>query len=514
MLRDLHDSIVDYDLQMLRAIARARGFELKATRRAPAVDELKAHLLDGQSTDWAVSRLPEDAQEALSALLRAGGQMKAHIFSHSFGKPRAFGPGRLERERPWLEPQSPAERLWFMGLIFFTFHDVEGGHRAESVYVPSDVVPLLPETEVVLPQFCVDTADEPAVVRSEGSTFVNTIFDLLCRLQLEPASVGKDGQLTGSARQGLFEVTGTMSDRMPTGGKDSLSPAADERFGFVLHLALVAALVEVTDRKLRPRPASAREWMKWSLSRQLYHLQKTWESDATWDELRHILELLIEETGWENDPVLARRAILGHLRDCANEACPEGTWLSATSFVEAVKAVDPDFARPDGDYRSWYIRDRAAGEYLVDFASWDDVEARLIANVLAGPLYWLGAVDLGYDGEKLAAFRISSLGTALLNEKLVPTTDEAPPATLEVHPDFTVHFQPDARLYERFQVQRFASLERHSEVETVYQITRRSLAAAAEGITSRMIISFLQQHSSDPLPPNVLDGLRGWQLGG
>ena len=100
MLRNWHDSIVDYDLNMLRSIARARGVELKATRQAPAVDELQSHLLTQESTDWAWSRLSEDAREALEALLRAGGQMKAHIFAHRFGTPRTFGPGRLEREKP------------------------------------------------------------------------------------------------------------------------------------------------------------------------------------------------------------------------------------------------------------------------------------------------------------------------------------------------------------------------------------------------------------------------------
>ena len=61
--------------------------------------------------------------------------------------------------------------------------------------------------------------------------------------------------------------------------------------------------------------------------------------------------------------------------------------------MAAVKAADPDFQRPDGDYGSWYIRDAAGDAYLSGFESWDRVEGVLIADLLAGPLHWLGVVD-------------------------------------------------------------------------------------------------------------------------
>jgi len=493
MLHNLHDSIVDYDMNMLRAVARARGFELKATRQPAAVDELKAYLLDVDATGWALPRLSAESRAALEALLRAGGQMKAHIFFHHFGKPRAFGPGRLERERPWLAPESPAEHLWFMGLLYTTFHDIGEGYRAQFAYVPSDLVPLLPEMEVVAPRFEVTPVDFPADIRSRGMGLVADLFRLLVRLQMRPLPI--DPTRRGLAHDALAAELG-------------LTESADY-FDFLLHVARVSELLYDAERKLRPNPGPAREWLKWPLEPQLYHLQTAWRADPTWDELRHISELAIEETGWRNDPARARQAVLGHLGRCPTEACPLDTWLSVESLVRAVKTVDPDFARPDGDYRSWYIRDMATGDYLMDFACWDDVEARLIVRLLTGPLFWLGAVDLGYEGDVLTAFRLAPPSHALLGKTSPPPVIEAPPPTVTVLPDFTVHFEPGARLYEQFQTTRFAQWVNEG---AVYRITRSALAEAyAQGISPQMILTFLQRLSVDSLPDNVINALRKWR---
>lgn len=496
VLRNLHDSIVDYDMNMLRAVARARGFELEATRQAAAVDELKAYLLDADAMTWALSRLTEDSRAALHTLLQAGGQMKAHIFFDHFGKPRAFGPGRLDRERPWLTPENPAEHLWFMGLLYTTFHDVGEGYRAQFVYVPSDLAPLLPEVEIVVPRFEVTPADPPARVHSQGMGLLADLFHLLVRLQVRPLSIDSDHHEL--ARELL------TADFGPSEPSDYLD--------FLLHLAREADLLRDAGRRLRLNPESARQWLKWPSERQLYHLQTVWRADAVWDELRHIPELVIEETGWKNDPVRARRAVLGHLGRCPTDVCPLDTWLSVESLLEAVKRVDPDFARPDGDYRSWYIRDAATGEYLMDFACWNYVEARLIVSLLTGPLFWLGAVDLGYEGDVFTAFRLVLPGYVLLDKAGPPPAVEALPSTATIHPDFTVRFEPGARLYEQFQAARFTQrVSETSEGET-YRITRSALSAAlAQGISPQMILAFLRKLSVKPLPANVVDALRKWR---
>ena len=507
MLRNLRESLADYDLPMLRAIARARGLELQEMRPIQAVNELKTHLLNQEAMDWALSRLDQGSRAALDTLSNAGGKMKAHLFTHSFGTLRPMGPGRLEREKPWLAPASPAEQLWFMGLIFKTFAEVGQGYRTEFFYIPSDLVPLLPPVQVELPQFVVESLNPPSFVRRGGLSLLDDLFSLLTNLQAAPLPTNPQGQLTPTAREQIhryFQSPAALSDQ-------SLPPEKLGRIEFLYHLVRVAGQVHVVDRKLKPNPVRIKPWLKLGQDRQLFTLQQTWQTDSTWDELRHIPSLKIEETGWQNDPILARQAILTRLSQC-----PPETWLSITSLVAAIKAVDPDFARPDGDYRSWYIRDAATGEYLMNFACWDQVEGALVRCLITGPLFGLGVTDLGYEDEAVelaAAFQITARGAALLGLAPPPPDREAPPIPLTVQPDFTIHLPAASRLHERFQVHRFARFRQVIEDgEIVYQISRRSLyAAQQQGISPRMIVAFLQKNSRGPLPANVVAALRKWR---
>lgn len=506
MLKNLHDSLLDYDLPMLRAVARARGHELHETRQPEAVKELSARLLTSESVEWALSRLDERGREALDALLRAGGEMKLHIFTHHYGPVRAMGPGRLEREKVWMEPETPAEQLWFTGLMFRTFAEVSGGHRAEFVYVPSDVLPLLPPVAVVTPTFRVSAVEAPAVIRTATTALVDALFALLVNLQMHPAPLER-GELTRSARRRTHRYMHLPFDA------DRNDPEGEEPSSYVqflYHLSLGTKLARETDRRLKPNPDEARRWLKWRRDQQLFFLQRFWSSDPTWNELRHIPSLELEDTGWTNDTVMARQAILGHLK-----ACPPGAWLSLESFIAAVKAVDPDFARPDGDYRSWYIRDARTGVYLMDFACWDYVERELIVHLLNAPLHWLGAVDLGFSGEDVAepeAFRLNPNGLALLGLADPPSVAEAAPPSLLVRDDFTIHLDEGGRLFEQFQLHRFAQLKEGRKGRgLVFQITRSSLATAhQQGISPKMILSLLQRLSPTPLPTRVLKALRHW----
>ena len=75
--------------------------------------------------------------------------MKAGIFTRtSGGEIRAIGPGRLEREGIWREPENPAEELWYRGLIYRAFADFGDG-PLEYIYIPED---LAVPAEAVLPQ--------------------------------------------------------------------------------------------------------------------------------------------------------------------------------------------------------------------------------------------------------------------------------------------------------------------------------------------------------------------------
>ena len=161
-------------------------------------------------------------------------------------------------------------------------------------------------------------------------------------------------------------------------------------------------------------------WLTAPPARQLAALQEAWRDDPTWNDLCRVPALVCDqETPWRNDPVATRKAFLPLLA-----RCPRGEWWSLASFIRAVKETDPDFQRPSGDYTSWYIREVASGAYLSGFESWDSVEGALIADLLTGPLRWLGVVASGaVDGD--VACRLTEAGARLLD--LAPGEALPPP---------------------------------------------------------------------------------------
>ena len=231
-----------------------------------------------------------------------------------------------------------------------------------------------------------------------------------------------------------------------------------------------------------------------------------WLEDASWNDLCHVPDLRCEETGWRNDPLVARKAVLDLLRRCA-----VGDWVSIPGFVDAVRAHVPDYARPDGDFESWYIRDARTGEYLTGFEHWDQVEGALLVYLLSGPLHWLGVVSLGYkEGwEKPSSFSISPWGAAFLGLADAPP-DDLPSQPASVSPEGMVTLPREASLNDRFQLARIADW-RSSGAEYVYVLTPMSLGRAlSAGIEVERIERFLLRISGDNAPAAALVRLRSW----
>jgi hypothetical protein len=82
-----------------------------------------ARLLDvkrGQNTPKTVlvERLTTALLDTADALVAAGGEMPWRVFRERFGDIRPYRPWRDDApDRPWETPISPAEALWFRGLM-------------------------------------------------------------------------------------------------------------------------------------------------------------------------------------------------------------------------------------------------------------------------------------------------------------------------------------------------------------------------------------------------------------
>jgi hypothetical protein len=487
---------------MLRAIAEMHALELSSNRQEEAVVQLVEELLQPEEVALTVEGLSPTEQEALEVIIAQGGRIKAPLFLREYGELRAFGPGRLEREKPWLELTNAAEGLWYRGLIYKAFDEVED-YRGEFFFIPQDLLSLLPQAEKGSPSFTVGPSSQPPVIRQGDLALLEDICTFLGYLQREEMKPLRGGYLPRPVIERLNErfivkedLAGIVHER------------GTQRLAFLHHLCRQLRLVRVRGGLLRPSSAEARAWLKSSPADQIAALQAAWRDDPQWNELWHVPSLRCEDTGWRNDPLATRQSILKHLSQC-----PPDQWLSPTSFIQALKESDPDFQRPDGDYSSWYIRQADTGRYLSGFESWDQVEGALIAYFIAQPLHWLSVTSLGYENESddvPSSFLITPWGAAFLG-LLHQEQEKWSPQPIEIRPDFTVLIPAGGSLYHRFQVERFADRQGSEEGTYLYHVTQDSLARLLkEDIKVETILGFLKQAAAGRLPANVVHTLRQW----
>ena len=116
-MRTLEQALLDHDLIVLRVIAEWLELDLTGADKAESVEQLAAALATADLQEQLEYLEPEETA-ALAELVRQGGRAPVAVFSRDHGEVREMGPGRLEREEPWLDPISPAEALWYRCLLY------------------------------------------------------------------------------------------------------------------------------------------------------------------------------------------------------------------------------------------------------------------------------------------------------------------------------------------------------------------------------------------------------------
>jgi hypothetical protein len=513
-MKTLYQSLLDYEVALLRGIATCRAVPLTTANQAEAVEQLTEALLSPAITAISLGDLSAEEKEALQLLLSHGGQIEAPRFTREYGFIRPIGPARLAREQPWRSPVNPAEALWYKGFIFKTFQVTPQGN-VEMIYIPTDLLPLLhlstpaPSPQPPTPDFLkLAHSPPPAVIISGEGRLLENIFNLLVYLQTTPVrleSLPKSldlaySHLTVKDKKALTACL--LPPMLPT-----FTPEAE--LEFLLHLGQRAGLLTIKHGRFRPDRDSTRAWLQTPYPEQIYRLQHTWRADPTWNDLWHVPGLSPQPTGWENSPLLARSKILDYLSRVVAE---EEVWLSIDDFVGQIKQLEPDFQRPEGDYESWYIYD-PQGHPLMGFAHWDQVEGALIRYLLTHLLPLLGVIELGAAVETShpLSFRLTPLGRNFLAGQPLPIPAEKKPPLLRVDANFYAYVPLRASLYDRFQLARFAQLERREKDRTVYHITQASVNRALKnGVMADQITSFLARATNNQTPLKVVEAVLTW----
>jgi hypothetical protein len=494
-------AFVDYDLDLLHIIAAQWDIDLESSDRAAAAEELAVAMLQSEAASATWAHLSSEEQQALTDLLAHDGRLSFTHFVRVYGDLRPMGPARRERERPWLNPVSVTESLFYRGLVVRVFEQTISGAQ-EHIAIPSDLIPLLPRpdpsTVASIPGYAVAP---PRKLKDGHLTAPDDMATLLSYLLLRDAN----------AREWLVNAPLEMIDQHLRRPDEPAYRALLIQLAY--DLGMIADEKTLTHVVTRVNREIARPWLEAPRLHQARSLAETWLASSSWNDLAYTPGL--EADQWPGTPVLARQAILQMLA-----SVPTEIWWSLDGFVEHVKNTNPDFQRPGGDYDVWYIHDAYTGEILHGFQYWDYIEGALLRFVIEKQMKWLGLTRAGYG-----AFYLTRLGLALQGRAEWPSSPD-PDARIRVDEQGVISVPVHVGRYERLQIARFsawisaplpapyttAAASRDDGVY-VYRLTPQAIQRVESDsiLLGQHIIPFLQRLSGHSIPSNVAKMLQGWQ---
>lgn len=498
---NLEQTLRTYDPVMLGVIADRWDVDLETHSVTDILKLLLATMLKPEAAAATWDRLDDAQRGALQALLGAGGVMPARMFFRLYGEIREMGPGRLEREKPYLEPASITEALFYRGLIARGFEEAAAGPQA-VIYVPTDLARVLPAHRTGFDLSAEDAEDElppeeeeedalaasqPEEIIPADTALVDDLATLLAYLQVAAVTPREDGALP----EAHIDTLNTFLLKREAG-----------RLDFLLGLARALGLVGPRDGLLKPISVNARRWLEAPRSEQVRLLAAAWRETPDYNDLNHTPGLIVESAG--NDPRLARAVIAEVLA-----GLPPDAWWIVDGVVEEIRASRTDFQRPGGDYDSWYIRSAADGSYLIGFDHWDAVEGAMLRFILTGPLHWLGLADRGRHAGR-ALGRLNAYGRAFVSGGKWPALPD-PEVAPVLHDDGTLEVSRRLSRYDRFQIARFTEWLSAGEPYR-YRLSAAGLRRAAiQEIEPRHVRAFLSRAlGGDNLPASVDALLTRW----
>jgi len=474
VMPDLMHRLSTHDLGFLNIVAEFWGLDLQAPDVKSALASLVSGLKEASLVAEIVDSLTEDVRQALDALIVNEGWMSWSRYTGQFGTMREMGPGRRDREKPYLDPVSPVEALWYRGLIGRDFLRRQGLLQ-ECAYIPDDLLDLMPPvvTQGPLPPGRPASPGEIAHILPVSDRLIDHACTLLAALRM------------GDARR---------------------SPAVE---GWQPPLDFVHALlgaVKLITSSEQPVPEDAQPFLQMSRGEALVWLVRGWRESSLFNELRLLPGVICDGT-WQNDPSTARQKILSHLSEV-----PEGKWWHLDSFIKTIFDREPDFQRPAGDFDTWLIRDAVSGESLAGIEHWNAVDGALVHYLITGPMHWLGLMDLASPGkgQPISAFRFSPWAESLLMGQPVeslPVEDQL----IEVFSNGVLIASTLTPRLARYQVSRFCLWREETDTQYIYQITPLSLSQAAEQGLKIIHLEKLLKKNGQTLPPALVRALNQWQ---
>lgn len=505
-MRSLEQALAEHELIVLRVIGEWWELDLLGEQKSSCVKVL-VQVLSQLDMPTELTYLPPEEADALSDLVVNGGRMPVATFSRQHGEVRQMGPGKMEREEPWLEPASAAEALYYRGFLYRGFDEMPEG-VLEFYFLPDELLTMFPQAEAAPPHMVAETADftdqtdlPRADLSSSRQIASSPAPPSITTETIEPLQTAVSHAVDDMTTLLAFaQRTAFSAQERKQLDRLLLNPNKSRR-SLLLTIAGELGFLRQTKTGLKPT-RTAVKWLQQGRDQQLRALVDGWSSSA-WNDLRHTPGLICEGEAWQNDPLLPRTTLIDYLPR-------EQGWVSVSDFTAVIADNDPDFQRPDGNYDTWYIRDAVSNSYLSGFESWTQVEGRLISFLVSGSLYWLGMTETGKSESGGLYFRLTEQGLRWLEQR--PFVDDAVQVPIVVQPGGVVQVPFNTNRYQRFQVARIADAQPLSPNEPYrYRLTPHSLTEAQEqGIDAERLLQFLASTSGRPVPAGVRRAIGRW----
>ncbi|MFL7808446.1 MAG: helicase-associated domain-containing protein, partial [Anaerolineae bacterium] len=543
MADEISQILDTYHFNTLASMAEAAGLDTtrpdgKKLRKKQLVATMRAEFFTEKRVRASWERLSERERTALNRLLLRGGSVATKSLRRELIRAE-LATQAPEREEPKSyyyysgvpydrvayegTPTSPRSRVFEDVIARLTYHGLvfsqsaayaDGGapfkiqfHPADTLYVPQVVRQYLPEPDPVASALA---SWQPE--RVEGGTPAILLRDLY--LYWDYTRKNKVGFIQSGtvAKRHLKTVNEILLAPDPL-LKDARSEAETGRLYLLRQLLEACRLARQERGMLRPVGKSALTIPEFWEKPQAEQLAACLEA---WPHLQGASGLPREADSYGTRHAYARKALLVALK----EQNP-GRWIEPDELLEHIQSRDPDFLFDERtrieNYRYGYYSSYAHGYYSEStetlLKQFDQFEVRFINNCLSGFLHEIGAVELGYTGDRLAGFRITPAGAEMLG--LQPAEPPAPPpedaGRLIVQPNFQLMAIGPVSLALLAQLDLFAEREQADRGAFAYRLTRESVYRAQQmGLDVANVQAIIARHADTDLPQNVRRSLDEW----
>ncbi|HUE76237.1 MAG TPA: helicase-associated domain-containing protein [Chloroflexota bacterium] len=545
-LDELHSALEHETLTDLRQIARRRGLRINARNKAEFLAGLVPALANPESVATALAHLSTDERLTLDAAHLLGNRVPMTTDEVAACYQVLGGKGEF----------ASFEALHERGLLILrrTFGFGDFGYQVPRVVTPH-LAPIeslaRPSTrrrgEDVRPKVSTDGAATMRPPQLSIAEFLQVIADDIGRdgarwreitpshtilkgyvppgWQIDPSQLTgltDPAELLGVRRQAvrLIPTPPPMADddlrRLATRTGQTLAATS-----FAVHLLVDLGIIVgasqpiVRAERLQSLLATASP----ALSAQL---GQAWLRMADWTELGMLLSsqgplqvraFLSYYYGplLQSETVVARR----HIARLIGRMVPD-RWFDFQSFLQTIYQISPRLLGQlpaKAGATGWWIARRDQNDLALDTSTptdWIVLCGSLVAAILAGPLRWLGFVDVQFEKEIPVAFRVRPQAGVLVDRDVPETIEDQ--TKLIVRPDMTVLVPAGTSDVAAHSIlARAGTIAEVSAAGLRYQLTAERVHALFDaGTTGPELIQFLADRADTPLAGSVRAIIDGW----